>query len=302
MQQPGPDGVLLLDKPEGFSSTQALARCKRFLAARKAGHTGTLDPFATGLLPLVFGEATKFSRFLIDAAKGYTATLRLGVESSTGDPEGVLTEPRPVQVSAAQVDEALESFLGSGEQVPPMHSAVRVGGQRLYDLARRGVEIERAARSIEILGLRRVSFEAGLLVIDVDCSKGTYVRTLAIDIGRRLGCGAYLVGLQRTRVGRFRLESAVGLGTLEGEGVDAARQRLLPLEVLVAELPRLDADEERAWRFGQGQVLQLEPEAPAGEIAVFGPGGRFIGVGRREAGGPLAPVRLLAGAGSGQIP
>jgi tRNA pseudouridine55 synthase len=302
VSQPGPDGVLLLDKPEGFSSTQALARCKRFLAARKAGHTGTLDPFATGLLPLVFGEATKFSRFLIDAAKGYTATLRLGVESSTGDPEGVLTQPRPVHVSPAQVDQALESFLGSGEQVPPMHSAVRVGGQRLYDLARRGVEIERAARAIEILGLRRISLQGDLLVVDVDCSKGTYVRTLAVDIGRQLGCGAYLVGLRRTRVGRFRLESAVELAALEAEGVAAARERLLPLEVLVAELPRLDANADLAWRFGQGQAVALQPDAPAGEIAVFGPGGRFIGVGRREAPGPLSPVRLLAGAGSGQIP
>ena len=302
MRQPGPDGVLLLDKPAGFSSTQALARCKRFLAAPKAGHTGTLDPFATGLLPLVFGEATKFARFLIDAAKGYTAILRLGVESSTGDPEGSLSVPRPVDVSAAEVDEALETFLGSGEQVPPMHSAVRVGGQRLYDLARRGVEIERAARAIEILGLRRVQLEGDLLILDVDCSKGTYVRTLAIDIGRRLGCGAYLVGLRRTRVGRFRLESAADLGVLEEEGVDAARARLLPLEVLVSELPRLDADEERAWRFGQGQAWALGPEAPEGEIAVFGPGGRFIGVGRREGGSPLSPVRLLAGAGSGQIP
>ena len=144
----GPDGVLLLDKPQGFSSTQALARSKRFLAARKAGHTGTLDPFATGLLPLVFGEATKFSRFLIDAVKGYTATLRLGVESTTGDPEGELGPARPVEVSTASVDEVLARFLGAGQQVPPMHSAVRVAGQRLYDLARRGVEIERAARAI----------------------------------------------------------------------------------------------------------------------------------------------------------
>ena len=302
MDRAGPDGVLLLDKPAGFSSTQALSRCKRFLAARKAGHTGTLDPFATGLLPLVFGEATKFSRFLLDAIKGYTATLRLGVESTTGDPEGELAPARPVQVSEAQVDEVLAGFLGAGEQVPPMHSAVRVGGQRLYDLARRGVEIDRAARAIEILALRRVALGGDRLVIDVDCSKGTYVRTLAMDIGRRLGCGAYLVDLRRTRVGRFRLDQAVALTTLEAEGIDAARGRLLPLEVLVSGLPRLDADEQRAWRFGQGQVLELENTAAGGEMAVFGPGGRFIGVGRCEAGGRLAPLRLLAGGGAAQIP
>ena len=302
MQRAGPDGVLLLDKPEGFSSTQALARCKRFLAARKAGHTGTLDPFATGLLPLVFGEATKFSRFLIDAVKGYTATLRLGVESSTGDTEGVLGAPRPVHVTEAQVDEALAGFVGAGEQVPPMHSAVRVGGQRLYDLARRGVEIERSARAIEILALRRVALDGDRLVVDVDCSKGTYVRTLAADIGRRLGCGAYLVALRRTRVGGFGLEAAATLAALEAEGVEAARKRLLPLEVLVADLPRLEADERLAWRFGQGQALDLEAGAPEGEIAVFGPGGRFIGVGRREGGGRLAPVRLLAALPHAQIP
>ena len=298
----GPDGVLLLDKPEGFSSTQALARSKRFLAARKAGHTGTLDPFATGLLPLVFGEATKFSRFLIDAVKGYTATLRLGVESTTGDPEGELGPPRPVQVTAARVDEVLARFLGAGQQVPPMHSAVRVAGQRLYDLARRGVEIERAARPIEILALRRVALADDRLVIDLDCSKGTYVRTLAMEIGRELGCGAYLVGLRRTRVAGFRLEDAVPLATLESEGVEAARRRLLPLEVLVAGLPRLETDEASAWRFSQGQVLPLEGQAASGEMAVFGPGGRFIGVGRCEDGGRLAPLRLLAGAAEAQIP
>jgi len=302
VERSGPDGVLLLDKPEGFSSTQALARCKRFLAARKAGHTGTLDPFATGLLPLVFGEATKFSRFLIDAAKSYTATLRLGVESSTGDPEGTLGPAREACVTPEQVDEVLAGFLGAGEQVPPMHSAVRVGGQRLYDLARQGVEIERAARAIEILALRRTALEGDRLVIEVDCSKGTYVRTLAVDIGRRLGCGAYLVALRRTRVAGFSLDTAVALQTLEAEGAEASRRRLLPLEVLVSALPRLDADAPGAWRFGQGQVLELPEGAKEGEMAVFGPGGRFIGVGRWEAPGRLAPMRLLATAGTREIP
>ena len=302
MERTGPDGVLLLDKPEGFSSTQALARCKRFLAARKAGHTGTLDPFATGLLPLVFGEATKFSRFLIDAAKGYTATLKLGVESTTGDPEGTLSAARPVQVTTRQVDEVLAGLLGAGEQVPPMHSAVRIGGQRLYDLARQGLEVKRVARAIEIMGLRRTLLEGERLVIEVECSKGTYVRTLAMDIGRRLGCGAYLVGLRRTRVGGFGLEGAVGLQVLEAEGAEAARRRLLPLEVLVSELPRLDADAPGAWRFGQGQVLEYAQAAEGAEMAVFGPGGRFIGVGRCEAPGRLAPLRLLATAQPGKSP
>src|SRR6478609_6072278 len=201
---PGPCGVLLLDKPAGYSSTQAMARAKRMLAASKAGHTGTLDPFATGLLPIAFGEATKFSRFLIDAPKAYLATLVLGEETPTGDIEGEVVARAEPETDPARIDRALETFRGRQEQRPPMHSAVRVNGRRLYDYARAGEEVERP-----------------LLTIAVRCSKGTYIRTLAMDIGRALGCGAHLRALRRTATGPFVLEQAVSLAQLEEDGVEA---------------------------------------------------------------------------------
>ena len=289
-----PDGVLLLDKPEGFSSTQALARCKRLLAARKAGHTGTLDPFATGLLPLVFGEATKFSRFLIDSTKSYLATLRLGFESSSGDTEGVVTVHGPVDVNSSQIDEVLSGFKGIRLQIPPMHSAVHHAGQRLYQLARQGVEVHREPRQIDVQALERVRFEGDSLVLSVTCTKGTYIRTLAADIGRALGCGAYLVGLRRTAVGWLRVEQALEMAALEAAGVPGARSALLPVDVLVAGLPRWNASEESALRFTQGQVIDCPEALPGSEWAIHAPSKRFLGVGRAEGRGRLAPLRLMA--------
>lgn len=297
-----PDGVLLLDKPPGFSSTQALARSKRLLGARKAGHTGTLDPFATGLLPLVFGEATKFSRFLIDATKSYHATLRLGVETTTGDTEGTVTSERPVNVTSEQIDDVLVNFTGIQDQIPPMHSAVHVGGKRLYELAREGIEVERAARRIEISALRREAFAGAQLEVSVTCSKGTYIRTLAIGIGSALGCGAYLTGLRRTAVGAFELAAAVGLDELERLGVAGARERLLPTDVLVAGVPRLDCSPEDALRFTQGQQVARHGAEPGLEMAAYGPGGRFLGVARCESPGLLAPLRLMATGSAHQAP
>ena len=292
MPEPQPHGVLLLDKPAGSSSTQALARAKRILQARKAGHTGTLDPFATGLLPLVFGEATKFARFLIDANKDYQATLRLGVETTTGDTEGVEVARIPVSVDEGMIDEVLASFVGIHDQIPPMHSAVRIAGRRLYELAREGLEVERAARRIEIATLSRERFAGDELVIAVSCSKGTYVRTLAVDIGRALGCGAYLTALRRTSVGAFRLDQAATLEALEAGGVGAGRARLLPLDVLVADLPRRDCEAGEALRFTRGQ--ERAGDAAVGpEVAIYGPGGRFLGV-ATATGGRLVPARLLA--------
>lgn len=288
------DGVLLLDKPAGCSSTQALARAKRLLAARKGGHTGTLDPFATGLLPLVLGEATKFSRFLLDATKAYRATLRLGVETTTGDTEGKEVVRLPIAVDEDLIDDVLGSFMGRRNQVPPMFSAVRIGGMRLYEFARQGVEVERAARPIEITHLRRERFAGDVLEVSVECSKGTYIRTLAMEVGRALGCGAYLTGLRRTAVGAFAIGSAVTLEALESDGVDAARGRLLPVDILVQGLARRDCDEGEARRFEHGQELP-ERAAPGTEIAVFGPGHRFLGVGIAVAGSRLAPMRLMAG-------
>jgi tRNA pseudouridine55 synthase len=288
------DGVLLLDKPAGYSSTQALARAKRFLGAAKAGHTGTLDPFATGLLPLVFGEATKFSRFLIDAGKSYEAILALGVETTTGDPEGEVTARREPVADPARIDEVLAEFLGRQEQVPPMHSAVHVNGRRLYEYARAGEEVERAARSIEVAALRRLFLRGRELGIEVACSKGTYVRTLAMDIGRALGCGASLAALRRTSVGPFRLADAVALERVEREP-DAIRAALLPPEALVAGLPRHEAPEADAARFMHGQPIPADTAAEGAELALFGPGERFLGVGLAQPGGRIAPLRLVAG-------
>lgn len=289
-----PAGLLLLDKPAGFSSTQALARAKRFLGSRKGGHTGTLDPFATGLLPLVFGEATKFSRFLLDSEKEYMATLRLGSESSTGDTEGEIVAAGPVDVDDRAIEAVLERFRGAQAQTPPMHSAVRIDGTRLYEHARAGREIERAARQVEVRELRACSRQGDDLVLAVTCSKGTYVRTLAADIGRALGCGAYLVGLRRTAVGGFGIAQAVTLQQLEEAGIEGARGFLRPLEVLVEGLPRWDSPAETAGRFAHGQVVACPQAAPGVEMALFAPDGRFVGVGRCEEAGRLAPVRLLA--------
>ena len=296
-----PDGVLLLDKPAGYSSTQALARAKRLLAARKAGHTGTLDPFATGLLPLAFGEATKFSRFLIDASKSYLATLRLGAETTTGDPEGPVIRNRPVVVTSAQIDEVLAGFVGFHDQIPPMHSAVHVGGKRLYEIAREGREVDRPARRIEVEALAKLDFHGETLEIAVTCSKGTYVRTLAQDIGQALGCGAYLVGLRRTGVGGFSLDQATPLDRLEALGVAGARSRLLPVDVLVKGLPRHDCGTDEALRFTQGQSVSFPGEI-GGEIAFYGPAGTFLGVARCESPGRAAPLRLMATGSSGKLP
>lgn len=295
------DGVLLLDKPAGYSSTQALAKAKRLLGARKAGHTGTLDPFATGLLPLVFGEATKFARFLIDATKTYRATLRLGVETTTGDTEGTEVVRLPIAVDQVLIDDVLRNFVGVRQQVPPMYSAVRVGGHRLYDLARQGLEVDREARTIEISRLIRRRWEGDELDIEVECSKGTYVRTLAMELGRALGCGAYLTALRRTGVGALRLEDAVLLEVLAAEGESRARGRLLPVDALVLGLPRLDCDAGEAQRFTHGQELPAALDAGQ-EVALFGPGGRFLGVGLVGPGGRIAPMRLMATAGGTQAP
>jgi tRNA pseudouridine55 synthase len=277
-----------------------MARAKRALASLKAGHTGTLDPFATGLLPIVFGEATKFSRFLLDAPKAYEATLRLGERTATGDTESEVLERRSVETDDAGIDAVLASFLGVQDQVPPMHSAVRVEGRRLYDYARAGQEVARPARSIDIVELARLGRSGADLTLRVGCSKGTYVRTLAEDIGEALGCGAHLVALRRTGVGGFSLADAATLEALEAAGIEGARARLLPVDALVAGLDRLDASAPQAWRFCNGQALEGAPGANP-EVAVYEPGGRFVGVGARQPDGRIAPLRLVTTAGA-QVP
>jgi tRNA pseudouridine55 synthase len=292
-------GVLLLDKAEGWSSTRALGRSKRLLSLRKAGHTGTLDPFATGLLPLVFGEATKFSRFLIDAPKEYRATLCLGRTSTSGDPEGQISEPRAVAVTSAQIDDVTCAFIGVQQQIPPMHSALHHEGKRLYELAREGVEVERAPREVEIHALEVLGISGENLTISVKCSKGTYIRTLAEDIGKRLGCGAYLTALRRTGVSGFRIDEAVTLEQLEADG-ERARERLLPPEVLVRGLPERQLDVAQAAAIAHGQPI--DAPGPAGEVALFAPGHVFVGVGMASDRGRVTALRLLATGGPSQAP
>jgi tRNA pseudouridine55 synthase len=293
-------GLLLLDKGAGWSSTRALGRAKRLLGQRKGGHTGTLDPFATGLLPLVFGEATKFSRFLLDAPKAYIATLCLGRTSTTCDPEGDISEPVPVNLPESTIADVLCSFVGVQHQIPPMHSAVHHQGKRLYELAREGVEVDREPRSIRIHSIECVEISAEKLVIAVKCSKGTYVRTLAQDIGERLGCGAYLTALRRTEVAGFDVEQAVTLEQLEAAGTDAPSV-LLPPAALVDALPRYLLDAPGAESISQGRKVAA-PGLRTGETALFGPGQRFLGVGMADGAGGLAALRLVATPDPGQLP
>lgn len=286
-------GVLLLDKPVGLSSNAALQQARRMLSAEKAGHTGTLDPLASGLLPLCFGAATKFAQASLDADKAYRATLALGVTTSTGDAEGEVVERRPVALERAAVEAACARHTGAIEQVPPMHSALKHGGRALYDYARAGLCVERAARRVVVHRLDIVDWQHASLVIDVVCSKGTYVRTLAEDIGAALGCGAHLAGLRRTACGALRLEQALtpeALATLD----EAQREaRLLPPDLLVGDWPALKLAEAEAARFLSGLRRRVDlPDAPA--VRVYGPQpGAFLGSARIRA-GELIADRLLS--------
>jgi len=289
------DGVLVLDKPRGLSSNTALQHAKRLLQARKAGHTGTLDPLASGLLPLTFGEATKFSADLLDADKEYEACIALGAVTSTGDAEGAVLQRRPVAVGAAQFEQVLARFRGPQQQVPPMHSALKKDGRPLYELARAGTEVERAPRQIVIHRLQLLQWDELAPCVTVACSKGTYVRVLAQDIGAALGCGAHLQALRRTRVGPLRLEQALALDSLQALALEARRARLLPADALLAGLPsvRLDAADSARLRHGQ-RVAQA---GAVERLRVYGADGCLLGVGRC-AGGWLEATRLVAQAGS----
>ncbi len=247
------NGVLLLNKHAGISSSTAVGWSKRLFNAEKAGHTGTLDPFATGLLPICFGEAAKFARFMLDAQKGYRATLKLGQTSSTGDTEGEITLRGPVNVDALMVKNTLEKFIGPQTQIPPMHSALKQDGVPLYKLARRGLEVARESRPVHIERLALVSLEGDVLVIDALVSKGTYIRVLAEDIGEVLGCGAYLTELTRTTTGGFDLSAAISFEQLDAMTLEARDAKLLPADSLAMALPALtlNPDQARALQCGQ---------------------------------------------------
>ena len=296
------DGLLVLDKPTGMSSNAALQHAKRLFGATKAGHTGSLDPLATGVLPVCFGEATKFSQFLLDADKGYESTFVLGAGTDTADADGaVIARASAAHLTEDVVTQAMVTLTGAIEQVPPMYSALKVEGQPLYKRARAGEQVERAARPVEIYGFELLSFEPGEQVrlgVKVRCSKGTYIRTLAEDLGTALGVPAHVSTLRRCQSGPFALDDCVTpeqLTTLKASGTDTDLDALLqPIESCIQHLPRLSLSEAATFYIRQGQPV-LVPNGPqSGMVRIADAGGLFLGVGDMRDDGKLAPKRLLA--------
>ena len=283
------DGVVLLDKPAGMSSNQALQRVRRLFNARKGGHTGTLDPFATGLLPLCFGEASKTTAFLLDARKTYRAVARFGAATSTGDPEGEVVAEGPVpDLDPAAIDRLLERFTGNIEQVPPMYSALKVDGKPLYELARQGITVPREPRAVTIHRLEAVDWTPPDLTFEVECSKGTYIRTLAEDIATALDTVAHLVSLRRLQVGAFSGERMVTLEALESAAERGALfENLLPVDAGLPHWPEvtLDAAGAAAFRNGNPAPVRSGPREPAGTwVRACGPGEAPLGLGQVDAG------------------
>jgi tRNA pseudouridine55 synthase len=294
------DGVLLLDKPVGWSSNDALIKAKRLLSAKKAGHTGTLDPFASGLLPLCFGEATKFAQDLLDADKTYETVVHLGVTTNTGDTEGEAVETREVNVTREQIDAVLAQFRGEIDQVPPMYSALKRDGKAYYEYAREGIVLEREARRVTIHELDFIRYEAPFLTLSVKCSKGTYIRVLGEDIGKALGCGAHLNALRRTQVGALVLHDAVTLDTLIATDEGQRAALLAPPDSLLSTFPKVDLPDEVAKRFLHGQRIALARDGIAapcqeGRVRVYRTGSTaLLGTANVLGGGLLAPERLIA--------
>ncbi|WP_428603805.1 tRNA pseudouridine(55) synthase TruB [Sedimenticola sp.] len=291
-------GILLFDKPLGESSNKALQKVKNLYYASKAGHTGSLDPLATGLLPICFGGATKVSAFLLDADKRYWVRIKLGETTSTGDSEGELLATRPTDaVTAEGLSAALQGFLGEIEQVPPMYSALKHQGERLYKLARDGVEVERKPRRVTIHEIRLLGCEWPEFELEVHCSKGTYIRTLAEDIGEALGCGAHVVCLRRTQVGPFSGENMLDMEALQAAaeqgGRDALDALLLPVDAALTSWPAVHLNSDSSFYLRQGQAV-LVPKAPTeGRVRLYDDQENFIGVGEVLDDGRVAPKRLI---------
>ncbi|HQR59470.1 MAG TPA: tRNA pseudouridine(55) synthase TruB [Azonexus sp.] len=285
------DGVLLLDKPLGLTSNDALQKARRLFSAAKGGHTGTLDPLATGLLPLCFGEATKFSADLLDADKTYEAVVRLGICTDTGDAEGTVIATATVDVSKDYIFRVLRQFTGAIRQIPPMHSALKRNGRPLYELARQGIEVERESRMVTIHAIDCLSFGGDSLTLRIACSKGTYIRVLAADIGRALGCGAHLAGLRRTRVGDLDLGAAVTLAHLESLDEAGRASCLQPVDALLRSLPSATLEGKAAERFRHGNPVDL-PAGLSGKVRIY-VDGTLIGVGEPAPDGRLWPRRLV---------
>ncbi len=291
-------GVLLLDKSRDVSSNGALVAVKRLFNAEKAGHTGTLDPFATGLLPLCLGEATKFAQDLLEADKTYEAVLHLGVTTTTADSEGEVLERQDVDVHREQIDVLLPQFMGELKQIPPMYSALKRDGKPLYEYARAGITLEREARTITIHELKILDYQSPFLRIHVRCSKGTYIRTLGEDLGLALGCGAHLSELRRTAVGSLRVTNAITLAALTQESENLRAQHLQSVDALISNCPKIMLNEQLATRFMHGQRLSLSKEGVAlpvdqGRVRVYGASDQLLGTGQIQEFAVLAPERLV---------
>ena len=290
------DGILLLDKPVGISSNKALQNARHLFKANKAGHTGSLDPLASGLLPICFGEATKFSNYLLNASKSYRAWCQFGKTTSTGDAEGDIISESPVQINDGDIQRVLTRLTGRVDQIPPMYSAVKHKGQRLYKLARKGEVIDRSPRQIEIYSLEMINFSDNTLEFDVHCSKGTYIRTLAEDIGKALGCGAFLVNLERNGVHPFWENVCYSLDQLRNiaeQGLDSLDRCLLPVNSALADLPEFILDNLAVSYLKQGQAVQTNSAPDPGLLNLVGENGQFIGIGEVDSDGNISPKRLM---------
>ena len=290
-------GILLLDKPAGMTSNDALQRVKRLYDARKVGHTGSLDKTATGLLPLCFGDATKFSAYLLNADKHYQAICNLGSETTTGDAAGEVLNQRPIpDLREEELESVLQEFRGEIQQVPPMYSALKHKGQRLYKLAYRGLEVERRARPVTIHQLQLIKLEDSCFEIDVVCSKGTYIRTLAEDIGKRLGCGAHVGRLRRLGAGPYSAENMIDMSTLDklaAKGQQSLDSRLLNVDTALLAFPEVTLVESVAFYLCQGQAVMV-PNAPTtGLLRIYDSGKQFLGLGEVLDDGRIAPRRLV---------
>ena len=291
-------GVFLLDKPQGMSSNDIMQKVKRIFQANKAGHTGALDPLATGMLPICLGEATKFSQFLLDADKRYLVTAKLGERTDTSDAEGQIVETREVKVKTPEILTALEQFRGDILQVPTMFSALKHNGKPLYEYARQGITVEREARPITIFELNFIEYNAPYLTLEVHCSKGTYIRTLVDDLGEVLGCGAHVTMLRRTAVANYPTEKMLDWNALQSlaaqQDLSLLDALLLPMDTAVAKLPTLTLDESQAQGIGFGQRVKFDnPNRLQGQVRLFSHENRFLGVAVIDENNVIRPQRLV---------
>ncbi len=292
------DGLLLLNKKSGETSNTSLQTVKRLFQAQKAGHTGSLDPLATGMLPICFGEATKFSQFLLNADKSYRVTGKLGEKTETADADGKIIATGEVNVSKKQLLHAIDHFRGEITQIPSMYSALKYQGKPLYQYAREGIEVEREPRTVNIFELELISFESPFFVMEVECSKGTYIRNLVEDMGELLACGAHVTSLHRNWAGCFEAEEMIDLTNIqsvfEEKGIAGLDELLLPADALTMDFPAVEINQDMMHYLLQGQAMQV-PQAPEdGLVRIYGPNNKFLGVGQVDDNGNIAPKRLIS--------